>query len=448
MSARCHLETGGAGTKDACPLFWPTVEDARWNPRTPTPAVGCSSDWYSARVEPIPGDLQVLFSMTLAGSSQDQIRDEWRYSMLPTNLRFEFFDRMSIKTMRYVQSVPRKSATGLVRAVYEMIAEDFFLNGSLTSRSQVPPLLAAIWTLGRESILVDDKVERTHKEAMTAVLSQINDCPYCEDMLISLVHAGKEHTAAADLFERNRLHHTDATLRRRLEWVRAIAGFGAKDIPATPVSREQLPEVIAALMAMSDINRFSHVVMAASPVTAPFGPRTAKSALLRMFGIELRVTKAKPLVPSRAFGLLPPASLPSDMGWARENPRIAEAVSRWVAAVEREARSVIPPDVQRVVFRSLGDWRGEIMPMSRSWVEAEVASLEEGDRPIARLALVLAKAPYQVDSGLIDTVFHKHSDQASFVRILAWASYAAARFFAAYVAKTAEARLDRLGEAA
>ena len=67
-----------------------------------------------------------------------------------------------------------------------MITEDFFVNGSLTSRSKVPNLLAAIWTAGRESILTDDHLDRTTKEAICAVLSDINDCPYCGDMLISL----------------------------------------------------------------------------------------------------------------------------------------------------------------------------------------------------------------------------------------------------------------------
>lgn len=368
--------------------------------------------------------------------------------MLPTKLRFELFDRLSIKTMRYVQSVPRKSATGLVRKIYDMIAEDFFLNGSLTSRSKVPVLLAAIWTVGRESILVDDKVERTHKEAMTAVLSQINYCPYCEDMLVSLVHAGKAHAAAKDIFAQNRLESVDDTLRTRLEWVRAIASFGENEIPTTPFTEEQLPEVIAALMAMSDINRFSHVVMAASPVSAPFGWQFVKSALLRMFGIELRITKAKPLVPSKALGLLPPAPLPSDMAWAKQNPRIAEAVSRWAAAVEREVQSVISPEVQRVVRRSLKNWHGELMPMSRSWVEREITGLEGDDRAIARLALVLAKAPYQVDAGLAETVLSDNADQGRFIRILAWSSYSAARRFAAYIAEVAGARLDNIGNAA
>ena len=65
---------------------------------------------------------------------------------------------MSLKTMRYVNAVSRKDAGPLVREIYGQITEDFFINGSLTSRSQVPGVLAAIWTLGRESILVDDKI--------------------------------------------------------------------------------------------------------------------------------------------------------------------------------------------------------------------------------------------------------------------------------------------------
>ncbi len=368
--------------------------------------------------------------------------------MLPTELRFELFDRLSTNTMRYVESVPRKAATGLVRTVYDMIAQDFFLNGSLTSRSRVPTLLAAIWTLGRESILVDDQVERTHKEAMTAVLSQINDCPYCEDMLVSLVHAGRAHGAAADIFARNRLDRMDQTLRRRIEWVRAITGFGEGDIPMTPFTETQLPEVIAALMAMSDINRYSHVVMAGSPVAAPFGPQAVKSALLRLFGIELRVTKARPLLPGKALELLPVAPLPDDMEWAKGNARIAQAVSRWVAAVEQEARFVISADVREAVCRSLSKWDGEMMPMSRSWVEAELEGLRDADRPIARLALVLAKAPYQVGGSLVDPVHSQVTDQTDFIRVLAWCSYAAARRFAARIARVLEGQTAGLGEAA
>jgi AhpD family alkylhydroperoxidase len=354
--------------------------------------------------------------------------------MLPSGIRFWLFDNLSTKTMRYVGAVPTRQAEGLTRTVYDMIREDFFKNGSLTSRSKVPELMAAIWIGGRESMLVEDKVDRTTKDAISAVLSQINDCPYCEDMLVSLVHAGGEHEAAREIFKQNDLRSADARLRQRLEWVRAIAGPGTEELPPTPFTEEQLPEVIGTLMGMSDINRFSHVVMEDSPVDAPFGVQAIKAALLRLFGSELEVTRQRNPAPGRSLALLPPADLPEDMHWARSNPRIADAVSRWTAAVERQAEGVVSPKVRAVVAAALKNWHGERMPLSRSWVEAEVGDLTGADLAIARLAIVLAKAPYQVDEGLVQDVLDHVPDETRFIRILAWASFSAARRVAARIA--------------
>src|SRR5215510_321291 len=143
--------------------------------------------------------------------------------MLPKTFRYWLFEAMSLRTMRYVHAISRRKATGLVAQVYDMIEEDFFINGSLISRSKVPNLMAAIWTAGRESILVDDRLDRTTKEAMNAVLSQVNDCPYCGDMLVSLVHASGKHDAAFDIFSENEADITDTTLQKRLTWVKSIA---------------------------------------------------------------------------------------------------------------------------------------------------------------------------------------------------------------------------------
>ena len=46
---------------------------------------------------------------------------------------------------------------------------------------------------------------------MNAVLSQANDCPYCGDILISLVHASGKHEAASCIFAENEARITNAT---------------------------------------------------------------------------------------------------------------------------------------------------------------------------------------------------------------------------------------------
>jgi hypothetical protein len=358
--------------------------------------------------------------------------------MLPPRIRYWLFDTLSVQTMRYVSAVPTRRATGLTREVYDMIREDFFKNGSLTSRSKVPELMAAIWTGGRESMLVEDRLDRTTKDAISAVLSQVNDCPYCEDMLISLVHAGGDHEAANDIFGRNNLDASDDILRQRLEWVRAIATSSDAPLPDTPFTEEQIPEVIGTLMGMSDINRFSHVVMEDSPVAAPFGMQSIKAWALRMFGSELEVTRQAPLVPGRALGLLPAAELPADMQWARPNPRIADAVSRWAATVEREGARVISPEARSAVTDSLDSWHGEKMPLDSRWVDRDMEGLSGEDEAIARLAITLAKASYRVTEKMVTDVLGEDRDEERFVRILAWASFAAARRFARIVAGVVE----------
>ena len=355
--------------------------------------------------------------------------------MLPKRFRFWLFETLSLKTMRYVHAIPRRNAAGLVAQVYEMIEDDFFINGSLTSRSKVPPLMTGIWTAGRESILVDDHLDRTTKEAMNAALSQVNDCPYCGDMLISLVHTGGKHDAASSIFAENESHISNSTLRNRLSWVKSVATPGTKMDMPIPFTAEELPEAIAALMAMSDINRFSHVVMDGSPVSAPLGLQSVKAGALRLFGGELRATHVKRLTPGRALPLLPPAALPEDMQWATPNPRIADALARWSAVVEREASCVGSTEVRKLIVRNLQHWNGEMMPLSRSWVDTEAAVLAGQDRATARLALVLAKAPYQMDETLVEDVLREDRCEERFIRILAWASFSGARRFAQRIAE-------------
>ncbi len=355
-------------------------------------------------------------------------------ALLPKTLRLWLFDTLSLKTMRYVEAVPRHKAKGLVAEVYDMITDDFFINGSLTSRSKAPLLLAAIWSAGRETALVDDRLDRTTKEAMTATLSSINDCPYCGDMLVSLVHAGDRHEDARQILDEREDRTTDPLLRERLLWVRAVATPGAEPPRSVPFNEAELPEAIGALMALSDINRFSHIVMDGSPVKAPLGLATVKAAALWLFGGELRATHTAPLEPGRSLHLLPPADLPADMHWARSHPRIARTLARWAAAVEQQAQGVVPAETQRLVHARLQSWQNEPMPISRYWVEAETEGLEGEARDIARFALLVAKASYQLDDDIIETILGDKRDDERFVRILAWSTFTAARHFANRIA--------------
>jgi hypothetical protein len=170
--------------------------------------------------------------------------------------------------------------------------------------------------------------------------------------------------------------------------------------------------------------------MSDSPVSAPFGLRSIKALALRLFGSELEVTRQVELEPGRALSLLPEADLPSDMEWARPNPRVADAVARYAAAVEKEGAKAISDSVRVAVISSLKRWHGEKMPLDGRWINEDIESLSGEDRAIARLAIVLAKASYRVTDDMVRDVLGEDADEERFIRILAWSSSAAARRFA------------------
>ena len=341
--------------------------------------------------------------------------------MLPKRIREDLFEKASVKTMRYVRAVPVRSATGLTKRVYEMIAEDFFVNGSLSSHSQVPELFAGTWLGGRELVVVTDRLDRKTKEAMGATLSYINNCPYCADMLVSLVHGSGDHSAASNILREKEEAVSDPLLRDRLTWVRKYMTEGTECNSEAPFTVEELPEAIGTLFALNYVNRFSHVVMDGSHVGT-----LLKDAALRIFGYELRETTERPIEPGRALDLLPPASMPDELAWARPNPRIADALARWGAAVDREASRAISPQVRELVQNSLSEWQGGTMPMSRKWVDKEVEQLSGEDPEIAKLILVVAKASWQFDGSLVQAVMPGQVDERRLIRILAFAAYSAA----------------------
>jgi hypothetical protein len=88
-------------------------------------------------------------------------------------------------------------------------------------------------------------------------------------------------------------------------------------------------------------------------------------------------------------------------------------------------------------------------------VDKEVEGLTGRDRAIARFALVLAKAPYQVDEALVGEILREDREETRFIRVLAWASFSAARRIAKRIADTVESKMaketkfkDRIGKIA
>jgi len=251
---------------------------------------------------------------------------------------------------------------------------------------------------------------------MAAAISRHNDCPYCEDMLVGLVHGDGDHQSASSLLRGENEEIADGELRERVRW--AVSTVDPEtDWSGSPPFGEELPEALGSVFAFGYIKRLSHVTMAGSPIQAPLGLDALKRGAVRFFGGELRDVAERSLEPGRALDLVEEAPVPEDLWWAEPNPRVADALARWVGAVQRHAAPELSSATRDLVRAEVRDWEGERMPLSRRWADDAVERLGEDRRQTAR----------------------ESRGEAGLIRVLAWSAMVAVRHLTGLAAERAVA---------
>jgi AhpD family alkylhydroperoxidase len=308
---------------------------------------------------------------------------------------------------------PRR-ARGLVRDVYRQVERDFgMLAPPIALHSPTPDVLAAAWLMLRESLVADGTVSRADKEVVAAAVSAANACPYCVEVHgMALASLGEPAAAAAIEAGAERTIPDDGT-RALAVWARGEgrlpAGFAAA------------AEFIAVAVAFHYLNRMVSVFLGPSalPEAVPEAARgKAKAVLARL----LRPGPAPS--PGDALEFVPSSPL-ARPAWSVVGGCVGDAFTRAGAAFDRAGERVLPARVRDLVLRSLKEWDGAAPGLSRAWADRESADLPEIEHAAARLALLVAKAPYQVDASVVTPVWHELGD-GGLVALTAWASHAAA----------------------
>jgi hypothetical protein len=121
-----------------------------------------------------------------------------------------------------------------------------------------------------------------------------------------------------------------------------------------------------------------------------------------------------------------------DLAWARATPHIA-------AVIERVGTRGLSQDVRERVQEHIHIWNREAPGPSRQWVEQAVSDLVGEVKIATRLALLAARAPYQIDVSIIETFQSYHPGDDALLGALAWASFTAARKIGAWLCLPLEA---------
>jgi AhpD family alkylhydroperoxidase len=326
--------------------------------------------------------------------------------------------------IKHVKPVSRRSATGITARVYDGMEREFGIHAEAISlHSPAEELLAAAWILCREHTVAAGRVERPLKEAVAATVSRLNACPFCVDAHTAML-AATGHSS------------DEPALARAAEWANATRSPEARIVREPPFGEDEAPEMIGTATLFHYINRPVSVFCGDSPL--PGEGRVLKGTLLRIAGRRFRrFAQARP-APGETLDLLPAADLPPEFDWARSSPVIADAWARTAAAFERAGEHALPAPVRERVLARLGAWQGEQLGLALDWLDDSLEGLDDDLRPAARLALLVALAPYRVDDAAV-AEFRNSGDgnDAKLVGAVSWAGFAAARRTASWLVRSA-----------
>jgi AhpD family alkylhydroperoxidase len=330
------------------------------------------------------------------------------------------------KTVKHVEIVPNREATGTIRAVYDQARREIgMLPDAVTMFTAAAPELAATtWAPFRETLLSTGHASRAAKEALAATVSSLNKCPFCVDAHTIMLYGSGNGDFATSLLEGTELTG-DPELLAVAEWAATVMTRPTSPVRA-PFPAEQIPEMVGTLVEFHFLNRVIDVLLNGTFLPGPDrAKRIARKVTGKIMAKRIRTERA----PGEAAGLVTGLPLPADLSWAAPSPGIADAFAGLAA---ESAKANIPTSVTTLVERTLDGWDGQFPGPSRAWLTSLVANLPLVDQPAGRLALLTALAPFQATDEDVLAYREQYPDDQDLLGLLIWSAFAAARRIGAW----------------
>jgi AhpD family alkylhydroperoxidase len=307
---------------------------------------------------------------------------------------------------------------------------DFVIGPPVTVHIANPQLMTGMWSAARECLAAGQQ-NRARGEVIAAIISKLNECPYCFDIHTSMLHSFGSHEAAQAVLQGRDFR--DSKLQATADWARATLKPGSAILAAPPFTREEMPGIIGTALCFHYLNRIANIFLEGSALMLK-GHGWLKSELASVAGGLLRPRLTAQQVKPGDF-LIPPGSgvLPREFAWAESNPNIAAGFLRFANAAEAASEESVPREVRECVLKYVATWQGGTPELGRGWLERTVAPLSEEHRPTARLALLAAMAPSQVDETVISNFRSIRPGDRDLTNVTAWAVYTVIRRIASWL---------------
>lgn len=342
--------------------------------------------------------------------------------------------------MRFIEPVKQDEATGLLAQTYDAVERHMgspavARNGPFLAHSPDSELLAAMWGIAYETVLVDGKVPRADKHAIAAIVSEINECPFCVQTHAFYSGLEGERSDIEPLMTGRMERITDAGRRRLAEWAAATRDPTSETVRKPPFTPEEAPEAIGTAVTFHYVDRVVTFFQGNDGVDVGDTPFSVVESLT-----QTAIQRARE--PGRSLLRVTDAQLPEDLRWAASSPHIASAFAGFVETVEAAGEAALDEPERTCVAVAIEAWDGSDPPLGRKWIDEALIGLDPGSSQArARLALMAALAPHRVDEATVEAFKRERPHDRELLGAVAWSASRAARRIGSWLGTTEAARL-------
>lgn len=321
----------------------------------------------------------------------------------------KMMEELSPSSVNILKPARPAKAQGLSELVYAQMRRDFMVVGPFVLHSEVPELLAAAWSLVRETLFVGN-VDRGSKETIAWAVSKANRCPFCVDAHFAAVMA------------------SDSTEDEKLAiWAYSTADARAPTLGNPPFTILK-PEYIGTAVAFHYLNRMVSVFLDKKMMPVPdlLDGMTGAMAKIMMGGM---INKSKHLKIGDSLELLPDAddSLAWKPDWAKSNPHISDTLAGWSSIIETVVRYHFEDQFIDTTSDQIENWMGGSTPAGDQAYTKALDAFNPPDIPCAEVALSTVYAPNRVTDTLLENALQVVGSRQALLALVAWAAQRAAR---------------------
>jgi len=346
-----------------------------------------------------------------------------------------FIEEVANASVKHVDIVSSGNARGLVQNIYLQMKKEFRIVPPMSVHSKVPHILAAVWSMSREALVVGPN--RIEKELIATAVSEINDCPFCVDVHTVMLKAG-------GLSIESSLRKSDEFSKIE-NWAKSTLDPNNEILRNPPFKEEFRASYFGTAIAFHYMNRVVNIFMKeGSPLNMAGGSGWTRGLLKSIAARSIgKSILRKTGVPGMSLQFLPVQSALCEIPWIKNGGTVGHALALFFEILSKEGESVFSDlNSKNEIERIVNLWCGEPAPISKAWIKEAIANIDRSDRASATLALLVARCSHQVSDTDIADFRSIHSTDEELIKIVAYGASLGAKRIATWIDPGYEAEGD------